>query len=198
MEHAIQTAEAIRKSFPEEKYDWLHVTAFIHDLGKVLAVTDKKKNLRGEPQWCVVGDNFPIGCRFSPKNVFYDYFEGNPDFNNSKYNSKYGIYSENCGLMNVIMSFGHDEYMYNIAKKQSKLPLPALYILRFHSFYPWHTGGDYMYLCDEQDIEIGLKWVNIFNKCDLYSKSHECPPLEEVADYYKMKIEKYFPKVVQW
>lgn len=199
MEHALQTAEAARKMYPSEEFDWLHVTAFIHDLGKVLATSSKKYNFAmNEPQWCVVGDIFPVGCQFSQKCIFYEYFKNNPDYNNNKYNTKYGIYSKNIGLENIIMSWGHDEYMYNIAKNQSLLPAKALYILRYHSFYPWHTRGDYYYLCNKKDIDIGLKWVKIFNSFDLYSKSDECPSLETVADYYKKKIAKYFPNPVRW
>lgn len=37
----------------------------------------------------------------------------------------------------------------------------AFYIVRFHSFYPWHTGGDYQQLCDEQDLAM-LPWVQEF------------------------------------
>ncbi|RXH74676.1 hypothetical protein DVH24_029397 [Malus domestica] len=50
IEHLLQTAEAIRKDYPDE--DWLHLTALIHDLGKVLLLPSF-----GElPQWAVVGD----------------------------------------------------------------------------------------------------------------------------------------------
>ncbi|ETO31384.1 myo-inositol oxygenase, partial [Reticulomyxa filosa] len=84
-----------------------------------------------------------------------------------------------------------------IAKDQSTLPQVALYLLRFHSFYPWHNKHGYMHLCDEKDLEY-LKWVKKFQKCDLYSKSRECPTLTEVADYYKPIVEKYFPRPVRW
>jgi hypothetical protein len=43
---------------------------------------------------------------------WYQYFTENPDCNNSAYNSKYGVYSEGCGLDRVFMSWGHDDYMY--------------------------------------------------------------------------------------
>lgn len=36
----------------------------------------------------------------------------NPDFNDPNYKTKNGIYSEGCGLENVFMSWGHDDYMY--------------------------------------------------------------------------------------
>merc|ERR1719384_1821772 len=86
LEHALQTAEAARAAYPDEKYDWLHVTALIHDLGKVMAVKDDKLGFIGEPQWGVVGDIFVVGCAFSKKNVFYEYFRNNPDYKDARYN----------------------------------------------------------------------------------------------------------------
>lgn len=197
LQHAIQTSEDCRKSFPGEEFDWFHLVCFIHDFGKILLVDDPSLNLKPDPQWAVVGDNFPTGCAHSPKNVFPETFKENPDSSNPRYNTKLGIYDENCGLENVQMSWGHDEYIYQIAKKYSTLPEKALYMLRYHSFYPWHKGGDYMYLCNEKDLEM-MKWVQTFNKFDLYSKSKDCPTLEEVAPYYKKVIEKYFGKEPIW
>lgn len=43
------------------------------------------------------------------------YFKDNPDSNNPAYNTKKGIYDEGCGLDNVMMSWGHDEYMYLVS-----------------------------------------------------------------------------------
>ena len=44
LHHAIQTGERARQLYPAPEMDWFWFTAFIHDLGKVLAVF-------GEPQW---------------------------------------------------------------------------------------------------------------------------------------------------
>lgn len=44
--------------------------------------------------------------------MLLQYFKENPDYNNASFNSKYGIYSEGCGLDNVMISWGHDDYMY--------------------------------------------------------------------------------------
>jgi len=74
--HAFQTAERIRKDHPDK--EWFHLVGLLHDLGKVLALWD-------EPQWCVVGDTFPVGCQFSNKIVFPDTFVNNPDYINSVY-----------------------------------------------------------------------------------------------------------------
>lgn len=40
------------------------------------------------------------------------YFKENPDDKNPAYNTKNGIYEQGCGLENVVMSWGHDDYMY--------------------------------------------------------------------------------------
>ncbi|XP_054714914.1 inositol oxygenase-like [Uloborus diversus] len=188
--HAFQTAERIREAHPD--HDWFHLTGLVHDLGKIMA-------LYGEPQWCVVGDTFPVGCAFAPSIVYRNTsFEGNPDLDNEKYNTHLGIYEEHCGLEKVIMSWGHDEYMYRVLK-HNKCPLPeeALYVIRFHSFYPWHYNGDYKHLTTNKDNTM-LKWVQEFNKFDLYSKSHKVPDIEALMPYYQSLIDKYMPGVLEW
>lgn len=37
----------------------------------------------------------------------------------------------------------------------------GLYMIRFHSFYPWHSHGDYMHLCNDKDRQM-LPWVKEF------------------------------------
>mmetsp|Transcript_15215 Transcript_15215/g.23028 ORF Transcript_15215/g.23028 Transcript_15215/m.23028 type:complete len:316 (+) Transcript_15215:134-1081(+) len=192
MMHALQTAEAIRKKYPGKEYDWYHLTGLIHDMGKFLSC------VYGEEQWCCVGDTFPVGCQFSDKIEFPDFFKLNPDSKDKNLSSKFGVYKKNCGLKNVLMSFGHDEYMYQVCvQNKSKLPISALYMIRYHSFYPWHKEGQYMHLCDKVDIE-NLKWVQDFNQFDLYSKASEIPNLKEVKEYYKGLVKKYFPEKVKW
>jgi len=187
--HLLQTAEAIRREFPGEEYDWFHLTGFIHDLGKVLA----HPTMYNEPQWAVVGDTFPVGCKFAESNVFHQFFEQNPDFHDPRFNTELGVYREEIGLDNVEFSFGHDEYLYQVCVQNgSTLPTEALYIIRYHSFYPWHTFGSYTHLTNEKDRDM-LKWVKQFQKFDLYSKLPEKPDLAVLVPYYKGLIAKYFP-----
>ena len=68
--HAYQTAERIREAHPDKR--WFHLVGLIHDVGKLMA-------FYGEPQWAVVGDTFPVGCAFSDKCVFPEFFKDNPD-----------------------------------------------------------------------------------------------------------------------
>ncbi|XP_068205702.1 inositol oxygenase [Palaemon carinicauda] len=188
--HAFQTAERLREAHPEK--GWLHLTGLIHDLGKVMA-------FYGEPQWSTVGDTFIVGCEFGESVVYRNTtFHNNPDNKNSKLNTKYGMYEPNCGLDNVHMSWGHDEYMYRVLKhNKSTIPEEGLYIIRYHSFYPWHTGGDYMHLCNNKDLEM-MPWIREFNKFDLYTKKDELPDIEALKPYYQSLIDQYCPGKLKW
>src|SRR5690242_13719250 len=133
LDHLLQTSEAIRADGHD---DWFVLTGFIHDLGKVLC-------LFGEPQWAVVGDTFPLGCAFSPRIVYPEFLDANPDAADPRYATPLGIYQAGCGLRNVELSWGHDEYLHRVVSQAGcSLPEPALAMIRFHSFYPWHRDGE--------------------------------------------------------
>lgn len=188
IEHLLQTAEAIRR---DGKPDWMQLTGLIHDLGKLLCFWG------AEGQWDVVGDTFVVGCQFSDRIIYPDTFTLNPDSKDPVLSSVNGIYQPGCGLENVMISFGHDEYMYEICKRQSTLPKEALAMIRYHSFYPWHKEGAYRHLMNEDDWE-QMKAVKAFNPYDLYSKSDSPPNAQELRPYYESLIAKYFPAEVVW
>ena len=184
-QHLLQTSETIRA---DGHPDWFILTGFLHDLGKVLC-------LFGEPQWAVVGDTFPVGCKFSDKIVYPEFFDANPDAHDERYNTKYGVYSPNCGLDNVLMSWGHDEYLYHIMKDY--LPEPALYMIRYHSFYAQHREEAYNHLLNEHDQEM-FQWVRAFNPYDLYSKSPVPPNVKELRPYYEDLASKFLPDTLKF
>lgn len=189
IQHLLQSAEAIRK---DGKPRWMQLTGLIHDLGKLLFFYGS------EGQWDVVGDTFPVGCAFDERIIYPGSFADNPDVHDPIYSTKYGIYSPGCGLDNVMLSWGHDEYLYNIVKDQSTLPAEALAMIRYHSFYPWHKEGAYREFMDEHDEKM-LEAVRAFNPYDLYSKSDGLPDIEELKPYYLELIDEYFPqKVIRW
>ncbi len=185
LEHLLQTAEQIRR---DGKPRWMIMTGFVHDLGKILC-------LWGEPQWAVVGDTFPTGCAYSDKIVFPKFFEANLDSQDPRFQSRTGIYEEGCGLDKVALSWGHDEYIYHVCKDW--LPDSALYMLRYHSFYPWHREGEYSQLLDAKD-RANLKWVNAFNPYDLYTKSHEKPNAAKLRPFYEELVSEFFPAKLKW
>jgi inositol oxygenase len=180
IEHLLQTAEAIRR---DGRPRWFILTGLIHDFGKVLC-------LFGEPQWAVVGDTFPVGCAYSDKIVFFELLADNPDSRVSEYQTPCGIYSEGCGLDNVLMSWGHDEYMYHVVKDY--LPTEALYMIRYHSFYPGHREGAYAHLMNAADRKY-LGAVRAFNPYDLYTKSAERPDIDKLRPYYEDLWNEFLP-----
>lgn len=185
LDHLLQTAEQIRHDGHPR---WFILAGLIHDLGKILC-------LYGEPQWAVVGDTFPVGCAWSDKIVFHEFFTENPDHQQPQFQQKLGVYEAGCGLDKVQMSWGHDEYLYHVVKDY--LPQEALYMIRYHSFYPAHRDGEYDYLMNDQDREM-FKWVQAFNPYDLYTKSQKKPDLAELKPFYDDLINEYFPKPLRW
>ena len=180
LDHLLQTAEAIRA---DGHPDWFVLAGLVHDLGKVLC-------LWGEPQWAVVGDTFPVGCAFSDRIVYPELFEGNPDTAHPTYSTPLGVYEPGCGLDRVHLSWGHDEYLYQVLSDY--LPEPALYMIRYHSFYACHREGAYRELMNDRDREM-FAWVRLFNGYDLYSKSDRPPDAAELRPYYQGLIDRYLP-----
>lgn len=185
LQHLLQTAEQIRRDGHPR---WFILTGLIHDLGKILC-------LFGEPQWAVVGDTFPVGCAWSDKIVFHEFFSENPDSGQPQYQSRLGVYSEGAGLDQVHVSWGHDEYLYHVVKDH--LPEEALYMIRYHSFYPGHREGAYQYLMNDRDKAM-FDWVRAFNPYDLYTKSHHRPDVEELRPFYEDLIAEYLPGKLRW
>ncbi|MGE0207305.1 MAG: inositol oxygenase family protein [Candidatus Babeliales bacterium] len=181
--HNFQTAEVCRKLLPD--CDWFHLVGLIHDIGKVLYYFD-------EPTWAIVGDTFPVGHPFSPACIYYDFFKENPDF------AKPSIYQKHCGFDNVYFSWGHDEYLYHVLKaSNTKLPDEALYIIRYHSFYPFHHQYGYLDLANEHDITM-LGYLKLFNQCDLYSKVDDIIDYASIHHYYDGLIKKYLPEPLKF
>ena len=185
IEHNLQTAEAIRNDGHPR---WMVLTGLLHDLGKVLC-------LYGEPQWAVVGDTFPVGCTWSNKIVFPEFFQDNPDARVPRYQTRLGVYEPGCGLDNVDLSWGHDEYLYQVMKDY--LPEEGLYMIRYHSFYPGHRERAYDYLMNDKDRAM-FEWVRKFNPYDLYSKSTARPRLADLKPYYDELIREYIPARIAW
>ena len=192
--HAFQTAELLRQKYPDR--EWLQVVGLVHDMGKVMGLVDPSVE-----QWSLVGDTFPVGCAPQESVVFFQLgFPENPDTKDPRYNTKLGMYQEKCGLENVMMSWGHDEYLYRVLRNHAdcKLPAEALFIIRYHSFYPLHHRDDYHYLLSESDRD-NLKWLKLFQKFDLYSKDETAlPEIQQMKDYYQKLVDKYVPGKIRF
>lgn len=186
--HAYQTAERIRRAHPTNTE--LQIVGLIHDVGKILFTF-------GEPPWAIVGDTYVVGCEFPKSIVYYETLSQNPDHGHY---DNYGIYPPKCGLENLYLSFGHDEYLYQVLhqnKGKHRISQRYMNIIRYHSFYPWHTSGEYRHLMKPSDEEQLLD-VQMFNHYDLYSKEDSSHISEEVKTYYDTLLDTYFPESLQW
>ena len=179
----------IDKLYSHIKYwDWFILVGFIHDLGKILLLP----SFGGLKQHFVVGDTFPLGNKLDSNYVYYDkqYHKDNQDLMTN-------IYLDNCGFNNVVFSWGHDEYLAKILEKtKTNLPKEAIYIIRYHSFYSWHTPSNgirgYTHLANENDWYM-LPLLKCFQKADLYSKTENVPDTKSIIMQYDGLIEKYIP-----
>ena len=185
--HAYQTAERIRKMYPNNKE--YQIIGLIHDLGKVLFTFE-------EPDYAVVGDTFVVGCKLPKSIVYYDSIDFHPDKNNSIN----GLYKDGCGLDDLYLSYGHDEYLYQVLKQnKDKHKLSEKYwdIIRYHSFYPWHKESEYSQFMNKKDYDT-LKNVLEFNQFDLYSKEDDIHISNDVKNYYNNLLNELFSGELQW
>jgi inositol oxygenase len=187
--HALQTAEAIRKTnlYP----DWMELCGLIHDMGKILYLSGVDEDGTSKTsQWALVGDTFITGCDIPENIILPEYNKYNKDHN------KINKYKKQCGLNNCEVSFGHDEYMYFLLKKNNhKMPIEAEYIIRYHSLYLYHSSDSYDYLLNENDF-LMKNIVKDFNEFDLYTKNDNLPIkwTYELKDHYTNLVKKYLSK----
>ncbi len=190
VQHLIQSAEAIRK---DGRPDWMQLVGLIHDLGKVMFLwgCDEDGTSQDE-QWGMVGDVFVVGCALPDSCIFPEFNELNPDMHNERTNTSTGIYKNGCGLDELTLAWGHDEYLYQVLTHHpnNTLPKAGMIMIRYHSFYPWHTGGSYQELLEPGDTQY-LEWIKDFNRYDLYTKSSQLYDLDEIKAYYDPIAKKY-------
>jgi inositol oxygenase len=194
--HMLQTAEGLRKAGHP---DWMQIVGLIHDMGKVMFLwgTEEDGQLgRAEgPQWALGGDTWVAGCALPDCCVFPELNSTNPDMADPRYNTECGIHQRGCGFEKLEFAYGHDEYLYQMLLGNNiVLPVEGMAMIRYHSCYPWHTGGAYRQFMTDEDHTL-LKWVLEFNKCDLYTKDNDVEEFmkreEELWAYYEPILEKY-------
>ncbi len=188
--HLLQSAEGIRA---DGRPDWMQLVGLIHDLGKAMYLfgSDEDGTSQAE-QWGLVGDVFVVGCKLPDTCVYAEFNTQNPDMLVDLYNTDLGIYAPGCGLDNLQLAWGHDEYLYQVLKNHptNTIPEAGMAMIRYHSFYPWHTGGSYTQLLNDKDQQY-MEWIKDFNQYDLYTKSPVVPNFDELKSYYMPIATKY-------
>ena len=168
-------------------WKWFPLLGFIHDSGKIMLLEEFGKL----PQWAVVGDTFPLNCKLSSNYVYYDkqYHKNNSSLMENKNKNK-------CGFNNLNFSWSHDEYIASfLERNKNNMPEEAIYIVRYHSFYSWHTPRNnirgYTEYADDHDWKM-LPLIKAFQKADLYSKTKDIPSENKIKNIYNQLLNKYF------
>jgi inositol oxygenase len=126
---SLAAAAAAMQAHPDAP--WLAFVALTHALGRLLLLP----RFGGEPAWSVVGDTFPVGCRFDPSVSYAACFGANPDRRKRAYASPTGVYAPGCGLSEVDMCWSCDEYLLEVlARNRAALPPAGLFCVRYASF----------------------------------------------------------------
>ncbi|XP_062233027.1 probable inositol oxygenase isoform X2 [Phragmites australis] len=226
IEHLLQTAEAIRKDYPDE--DWLHLTGLIHDLESFLG----GQSLVTPSPWAARTTSATFTSSTSRRTLTTT----TPGSTPSSGPTPRAAASTTCschGAMTITCTWWPGR------TRKSTLPSAGLFIIRYHSFYrrllillcgqvqkvfflnkriqrslvsllkffmhfrcgsALHNHGAYMHLMNDEDKE-NLKWLHVFNFCskyDLYSKSNVRIDVEKVKPYYMSLVDKYFPAKMRW
>lgn len=197
VQHLVQSAEAMRE---QGCPDWMQLVGLIHDLGKVMYLwgSDEDGTSQDE-QWGLVGDIFVVGAALPDSCVYPEFNNLNPDMADSRFNTATGVYEPHCGLDHLTLAWGHDEYLYQVLShhQHNKIPEQGMVMIRYHSFYPWHTGGSYTELTNQRDQQY-MEWVQEFNRYDLYTKCDTIYNLDDIKPYYMPIVEKYLGEGTIW
>jgi len=182
IQHAFQCAEQAEK---DGKPDWFVLSVFIHDFGKLLYLFDEdSEGLSLKKQWGIVGDTFIVGCEIPDSIVFPEY-----NFYAKKEDNKY---EDKCGISNMFVSYGHDEYLHQLLEyNENTLPEESKYCIRFHSLYLHHQDRAYDRYMDEKDEKF-FDLLKEFNRYDLYTKSEVTYDIEMYGEKYLTLWKKYF------
>jgi len=169
-------------------WDWLYLVAYMHDLGKIMLL-NKFHNL---PQHFVVGDIYPLGTPFEKSNILYDknYHKQNKEYGEHHY---FDLYEPFCGFEKLNFTISHDYYLYKVLKK-TKISDEGLYLIRFHSFYAFHSPRNnirgYTYYANDKDWKM-LPLLKLLQKCDLYSKTRNIPDFNDYKNEIIKLVKKY-------
>ena len=190
---ALSVAEGCRSTYPSQP--WLHLVALMAPLGHLLTLPA----WGSQPNWVVDVESFPVGCRFSCKIADHQYFSVNPDRRNRTYATDLGVYTSNCGLGAVYMSWSGSEYLHMIlALNATTLPHEALFIAR-HQRHGALLRGGYRQFLDARD-EAALAWLTRYVQQSTVAARVDDD--RRLRSYYDGLVAQFFPNnangVLRW
>jgi inositol oxygenase len=191
---ALLAAQALREAYPAEP--WLALVGLLHPLGRLLLHRGFSRG--GLATWEVVGETFPVGCRFDPRVSNASWFGANPDRRKRLYGTPFGVYAPGCGLAEVDMCWSGDEYACEVLlRNRVNLPPAALFCLRYGSFHSLGTtpAGAYEQMMTPEERE-ALPWLRVLRSCKARVYSADCAQQAQAAEANAEELLKAFEPLI--
>jgi len=175
----------------------MQLCGLLHDLGKVLYMKGcAKDGTDAKTQFAVVGDTYPVNVKMQHDAIIFPELPGHEC---SCRATTTAVPEPECGFGSLLFTFGHDEYLYqvlrhNARRRKIKIDDTAgwdlLYVIRFHSFYPWHQHKAYSEYADLTD-RVALPLLQQFSRADLYTKHNDPLDPSRYKAYYDGLMRRY-------
>jgi inositol oxygenase len=199
---SVTAAELARARHPGAP--WLAFVALTHALGRLLLLP----HFGGEPVWAIVGESFPVGCRFDPSVSYAACFGANPDRRKRAYASPCGIYAPGSGLAECDMCWSGDEYLLEVlARNTTHLPPAGLFCVRYGSFATLGGAAVGYNALMTQEERASLPWLAALRDIKRDAAA-AAPALSEPVDgraallalahVYRPLIDQFCPGELRW
>jgi len=176
----------------------MQLCGLLHDVGKVMySFGCDEDGTSQQEQWGLVGDTWVVGCKLPESCIFSEFNSLNMDNCHPEMQTDLGVYEAHCGLDNLHLAWGHDEYLWHVLNNHegNTIPLEGMAMIRYHSFYPWHSCGEYTQFETKIDEKYKAAVLD-FNKYDLYTKCEQTINIDEMKEYYMSIAEKYLDSII--
>jgi inositol oxygenase len=144
-----------------------------HGLGRIVSLLDDNQDNELQSfDWTLSKSSMIVGCSPPPSAKFVEYYPRlNADYLSC--NTKLGIYTEHCGLRNVLLSWSASEYLYCWLRfHRNNIPEEGLAMIRFLHLKDWysrHKQNYYQQLTDETDEDM-KPFVSEFERLIYHAK----------------------------
>lgn len=105
--------------------------------------------------WTICGNSRVVGCAAPSDTAYGEFRVRNDDDEDVRFATLNGIYQPHCGFDHVLMTWTGPEYMYHMLKFNGvDIPDEGLHMLRYFTFYDWHTVNHYSSLANDDDVDM--------------------------------------------
>jgi predicted HD phosphohydrolase len=197
--HFRQTPElalSLRRKYQDPVFGQVYVFDLLHRLAECIDPTDTElycvdqlvhtlQVAEGMEEGGVTDETLLLAALVHDLGKVTELLGENPEYINGP-NEPIGENAPGCGLDNAITTWNHDEFAYQ--KLKEHVPDHVAWLTRFHSL----RFDMSRHLMDDRDREYYERYLGVFRRYDLGTKSIYKLPKKRLGDYRGL-IEKYLP-----